>query len=79
MKQVLQSLKTGETRVKNIPSPRVTPGNLLIETKRTLVSAGTERILLDFGKAGYLEKARQQPDKVRMVLDKIKREIILIQ
>jgi predicted dehydrogenase/NADPH:quinone reductase-like Zn-dependent oxidoreductase len=47
-------------------------GQLLIRSSRTLVSAGTERMLVEFGKAGWIEKARQQPDKVRMVLDKIK-------
>lgn len=55
-----------------IPIPRVSRGSLLIKTSKTLVSAGTERMLVEFGKAGWLEKARQQPDKVRMVLDKIK-------
>ena len=45
---------------------------MLIHTTRTLVSAGTERMLVDFGKAGLIDKARQQPDKVRMVLDKIR-------
>jgi len=57
--------------VAEIPIPRVSRGSLLIKTSRTLVSAGTERMLVEFGKAGWLEKARQQPDKVRMVLDKI--------
>ncbi len=47
-------------------------GHLLIRTSRTLVSAGTERMLVDFGRAGLIDKARQQPDKVRMVLDKIR-------
>jgi predicted dehydrogenase/threonine dehydrogenase-like Zn-dependent dehydrogenase len=47
-------------------------GQLLIHTTQTLVSAGTERMLVEFGKAGWIDKARQQPDKVRMVLDKIK-------
>ena len=45
---------------------------MLIRTSRTLFSAGTERMLMDFGKAGLIDKARQQPDKVRMVLDKIR-------
>ncbi len=52
--------------------PLVSRGSLLIRTSKTLVSAGTERMLVEFGKAGWIEKARQQPDKVRMVLDKIK-------
>ncbi len=72
MKQILQSLKTGATEVVEIPCPAVKRGELLIRSARTLVSVGTERMLVEFGKAGWFEKARQQPDKVRMVLDKIK-------
>ena len=72
MKQILQSLKTGATEVAEVPVPGVSRGQLLIATSCTLVSAGTERMLVEFGKAGWLDKARQQPDKVRMVLDKIK-------
>ena len=72
MKQILQNLKDGSTEVANVPSPRAGRGQLLIRTTRTLVSAGTERMLVDFGKAGFIDKARQQPDKVRMVLDKIR-------
>jgi predicted dehydrogenase/threonine dehydrogenase-like Zn-dependent dehydrogenase len=72
MKQILQSLKTGRTEVADVPAPGVHRGQLLIRSQRTLVSAGTERMLVEFGKAGWLQKARQQPDKVRMVLDKIR-------
>ncbi len=72
MKQILQSLKTGKTVIANIPVPSAKRGQLLIKTSHSLVSAGTERMLVEFGKAGWIEKARQQPDKVRMVLDKIK-------
>ena len=72
MKQILQNLKDGSTEVADVPSPRAGRGQLLIRTTRTLVSAGTERMLVDFGKAGFIDKARQQPDKVRMVLDKIR-------
>lgn len=72
MKQVIQSLKTGITEVAEIPVPGVRRGQLLIKTSHSLVSAGTERMMVEFGKAGWIEKARQQPDKVRMVLDKIK-------
>lgn len=72
MKQILQSLKTGETEVANVPLPNASHGCLLVKTSNTLVSAGTERMLVDFGKAGWIEKARQQPDKVKIVLDKIK-------
>ena len=72
MKQILQSLKDGTTELADVPVPRCGPGMLLIGTSRTLVSAGTERMLVDFGKANLIDKARQQPDKVRMVLDKVK-------
>jgi predicted dehydrogenase/threonine dehydrogenase-like Zn-dependent dehydrogenase len=77
MKQILQSLKTGATEVADVPCPAVGRGKLLIGTTRTLVSAGTERMLIEFGKAGWVDKARQQPDKVRMVLDKIKTDGLL--
>ena len=72
MKQVLQSLRTGATSVDEIPVPAVKRNQLLIKTSKTLVSVGTERMLVEFGKAGWVDKARQQPDKVRMVLDKIR-------
>jgi predicted dehydrogenase/threonine dehydrogenase-like Zn-dependent dehydrogenase len=71
MKQILQSLKTGSTKVTEVPVPNVSSRSLLIKTSKTLVSAGTERMLVEFGKAGWINKARQQPDKVKMVLDKI--------
>lgn len=72
MRQVLQSLKTGATEVAEVPSPGVSRGGLLIHTTRTLISAGTERMLVEFGQASLLDKARQQPDKVQQVLDKVR-------
>ena len=72
MHQILQDLKQGATIVETVPVPLVRPGHLLIRTRRSLVSAGTERMLLEFGRANFIEKARQQPDKVRMVLDKLR-------
>ena len=72
MKQILQSLKTGATELTEIPAPQCIQGYLLIQTSKTLVSAGTERMLVDFGKANIIDKARQQPDKVQMVLGKVK-------
>ncbi|MDZ7938372.1 MAG: bi-domain-containing oxidoreductase [Rhodoferax sp.] len=77
MKQILQSLKTGRTEVAEVPCPSIKNGQLLIRSSNTLVSTGTERMLVEFGKAGWIEKARQQPDKVRMVLDKIKTDGLL--
>jgi predicted dehydrogenase/threonine dehydrogenase-like Zn-dependent dehydrogenase len=72
MRQILQSLRDGETLLVDTPCPQVRAGQLLLQTRRTLISAGTERMLQEFGKAGWIGKARQQPDKVRQVLDKIR-------
>ena len=71
MKQVIQSLKTGLTKVDEIPIPNTLPKSLLIKTSKSLISAGTERMLVEFGKAGLIKKASLQPDKLKMVFDKI--------
>jgi predicted dehydrogenase/threonine dehydrogenase-like Zn-dependent dehydrogenase len=72
MKQLIQNLKNGQTILEEVPAPQVKRGAVLIQTRRSLVSLGTERMLVEFGKANLIEKARQQPDRVKMVLDKIK-------
>jgi len=72
MKQIIQDLKKGDTILEEVPVPRIKSGCVLIQTTRTLVSLGTERMLVDFGKANFIQKAKQQPDKVKMVLDKVK-------
>lgn len=72
MKQITQDLKKGNTILEEVPVPKVRSGQVLIKTSRTLVSLGTERMLVEFGKASYLDKAKQQPDKVKMVIDKVK-------
>ncbi len=74
MKQIIQSFKTGQTILEEVPAPTVSRGHILIQTTRSLVSLGTERMLVEFGKANLLQKARAQPDKVRQVLDKVKTE-----
>ncbi len=72
MKQVLQHLRTGQIEVADVPCPAVRPGHLLIQTTASLISAGTERMLVEFGRAGLLAKARAQPEKVKQVLAKIR-------
>ena len=72
MKQIIQDLKSGETILEEVPVPQIKTGHILVQATTSLVSLGTERMLVEFGKASYLEKARQQPDKVKQVLDKIK-------
>ncbi len=74
MKQIIQSFKTGQTILEEVPAPQVKRGSVLIQTTRSLVSLGTERMLVEFGKSNLISKARQQPDKVKQVLDKIKTE-----
>ena len=71
MKQILQNLSNGETSLVDVPSPRNIKSNVLIATKNSVVSAGTERMLVDFSKSNLLNKAKQQPDKVKVVLNKI--------
>ena len=77
MKQILQSLKDGRIELAEVPCPSLGRGSLLIRTSRSLISAGTERMLVDFGKANLVAKARQQPDKVRLALDKAKTDGLL--
>ena len=72
MKQILQDMAKGGTTITEAPAPKVSSGTLLINTAVTLISAGTERSLVDFGKASMIDKARQQPEKVKMVLEKVK-------
>ena len=72
MKQVLQDLRSGATEIVDVPCPAPAPGHLLIRSHASLVSAGTERMLVDFGKASLIGKARQQPEKVAQVLDKVR-------
>src|ERR1700756_4915461 len=77
MRQVLQSLHDGRTIVAEVPAPQGAAGTLLIRTVRSLVSAGTERMLGEFGRAGWLERMRQQPGAVRQVLDKLRTDGLL--
>ncbi len=72
LKQIIQSFKSGETVLEEVPAPKVKRGCVLIKTTRSLVSVGTERMLVEFGRANMLQKARQQPDRVKQVLTKIK-------
>lgn len=71
MRQILQDLGTGKTTVTEAPCVAASPGSIVTTTRVSLISAGTERMLVDFGRASLLDKARQQPDKVRMVLNKV--------
>lgn len=77
MKQVLQHLRTGQIELADVPCPAVRPGYLLIQSAASLISAGTERMLVEFGRGSLLAKARSQPDKVKQVLQKIRTDGLL--
>lgn len=72
MKQLLQRLDTGATKLQEAPVPTVSGSQLLVETRATVVSAGTERMLVEFGRSNLIDKARSQPDKVKQVLAKMR-------
>ena len=72
MKQILQNFATGETVLKEVPVPSVGAGEVLISANASLISPGTEKMLIDFGKSNLIQKAMQQPDKVKDVLQKVK-------
>ena len=67
----MQDMSSGETSIVECPVPLVLENSIRISSKFSLISAGTERMLVGFGKASYIEKAKQQPEKVKMVLEKI--------
>ncbi|MDA7531524.1 bi-domain-containing oxidoreductase [Akkermansiaceae bacterium] len=74
MKQVIQSFKTGELWLAEVPVPACKSGGALVQTRASFVSAGTERMLVDFAKKNIIGKALQMPDQVQKVLRKMKSE-----
>jgi predicted dehydrogenase/threonine dehydrogenase-like Zn-dependent dehydrogenase len=74
MKQVVQDIRTGETSILEVPVPKPAPGTALVRTAASLVSAGTERTLVEFAGKSLLGKARSRPDLVRQTVDKARRE-----
>ncbi len=72
MKQLLQNLRTGEGTVADVPVPVVQPGRVLVRTAASLISAGTERALAELGQKGLLGKARERPELIGKVWEKVK-------
>lgn len=77
MKQILQSLKTGDIQVVDVPLPKINEHSVLIETTCSLVSSGTERMLVEFGTSNLIGKALQQPERLKQVLDKCRTDGLL--
>ncbi len=65
------SLRTGAIELAEIPAPVPRANQVVVATRASLVSAGTERMLVEFGRGGFLDKARSQPEKVKQVLEKV--------
>ncbi|MBN1230825.1 MAG: bi-domain-containing oxidoreductase [Anaerolineales bacterium] len=77
MKQLIQNMRDGKTVIEEIPIPTPKPGTALVQTQASLVSAGTERMVVEFAEKNLLEKARSRPDLVKQVLDKARKEGVL--
>ena len=74
MKQLLQNLKNGKAIVEEVPIPTPWAGMALVKTEASLVSAGTERMVVEFAEKSLVGKARSRPDLVYQVLEKARRE-----
>ncbi|MEO8357342.1 MAG: bi-domain-containing oxidoreductase [Chloroflexota bacterium] len=74
MKQLLQNVKTGKSIVEDVPVPTPREGQALVKTEASLVSAGTERMVVEFAEKSLIGKARSRPDLVKQVIDKARRE-----
>jgi predicted dehydrogenase/threonine dehydrogenase-like Zn-dependent dehydrogenase len=77
MKQLIQHIRSGKSEVVDVPAPKTRPGCIRVQLQASLVSAGTERMVVEFAEKNLFEKARSRPDLVRQTLDKIKREGLL--
>ena len=74
MKQVIQSARSGKLSLKDVPAPRIRAGSVLVRVHASLISAGTERMVIDFARKSLAGKAQERPDLVRKVLDKARRD-----
>jgi len=74
MKQLLQNVKTGKSTVEDVPIPTPREGQALVKVEASLVSAGTERMVVEFAEKSLVGKARSRPDLVKQVIDKARRE-----
>ncbi|MGH0034426.1 MAG: Gfo/Idh/MocA family oxidoreductase [Myxococcota bacterium] len=77
MRQLIQSYRTGEMKVENVPPPQVRPGGILVRTVRSLVSAGTEKMIVDIARKSLIGKARARPDLVRKTLDAARKQGVI--
>jgi len=74
MRQLIQSYRTGEMKIEEVPAPVARPGGVVVRTVRSLVSAGTEKMIVDLARKSLLAKARARPDLVRKVIDTARKQ-----
>ena len=74
MRQISQNYKTGELAIVHVAAPRASRQGILVETRVSLISAGTERAIVDLGRKSLVAKARKRPDLVKRVIEKARRE-----
>jgi len=74
MRQLIQSYRTGEMKIEDVPPPAARPGGVVVRTVRSLVSAGTEKMIVDLARKSLLQKARSRPDLVRKVIDTARKQ-----
>lgn len=74
MHQVLQNIRSGKLSVAEVPDPIAQPGQVLIANAASVISAGTEKMIMDLAGKSLLGKARERPDHVRRVIEKIRNE-----
>ena len=77
MKQVIQSARSGDLTVKDVPAPAASKGEILVHSGASLISAGTERMVVEFAKKSLTGKAKERPDLVKKVLSKAKTDGIM--
>jgi threonine dehydrogenase-like Zn-dependent dehydrogenase len=77
MRQLIQSYRTGEMKIEDVPPPAVRSGGVVVRTVRSLVSAGTEKMIVDLARKSLLQKARSRPDLVRKVIDTARKQGVM--
>ncbi len=74
MKQVIQSYKTGDITISDVPAPACKAGGVLVMNVNSLISIGTEKSMIEIARKNLFEKAKARPDLVKRFIDKAKKE-----
>ena len=74
MKQIVNNFKSGILQLVEVPPPMCREGGIIIKTKNSVVSIGTEKMMIDLAKKSLLGKAKERPDQVQQVIQKVKNE-----